>query len=142
MSNLYLPDAEQPWETEMASYGRPSRISSALDIMLEGPIGAAAFNNEFGRPNLAGYFRTYEQRVGEGDEAMVRGYHKPIMVAGGVGNINDNQSFKSETFPAGVITSYSIHYTKLYECVSGHATHRKGFRLFVLSFKNQFANLR
>ncbi len=103
VSNLYLPDAPQPWEAEMASYGRPSRISSALEIMLEGPIGAAAFNNEFGRPNLAGYFRTYEQKVGQGDEAVVRGYHKPIMVAGGVGNINDNQSFKSETFPAGTL---------------------------------------
>jgi phosphoribosylformylglycinamidine synthase len=60
VSNLNLPDAPQPWEH---AYGRPSRIASALDIMLEGPIGAAAFNNEFGRPNLTGYFRTYEQDV-------------------------------------------------------------------------------
>ena len=103
VSNLYLPDAVQPWETEMAGYGRPSRIASALDIMLEGPIGAAAFNNEFGRPNLAGYFRTYEQRVGEGEKAIVRGYHKPIMVAGGVGNIADDQSFKAESFPPGTL---------------------------------------
>ncbi len=103
VSNLYLPDAQQPWENETAVYGRPSRIVSALDIMLEGPIGAAAFNNEFGRPNLAGYFRTYEQRVGQGNAAVVRGYHKPIMVAGGVGNIADNQSFKSETFPTGTL---------------------------------------
>jgi phosphoribosylformylglycinamidine synthase len=69
----------------------PERIASALDIMLEGPIGAAAFNNEFGRPNLAGYFRTYEQDVSAGE---VRGYHKPIMIAGGVGNIAAEQSFK------------------------------------------------
>ncbi len=103
VSNLYLPDAQQPWEDGMATYGRPSRIASALDIMLEGPIGAAAFNNEFGRPNLTGYFRTYEQRVGDGAEAVVRGYHKPIMVAGGVGNIADSQSFKAETFPAGTL---------------------------------------
>ncbi|MBP7523714.1 MAG: phosphoribosylformylglycinamidine synthase, partial [Propionivibrio sp.] len=103
VSNLNIPDAEQPWEAEMAGYGRPSRIASALDIMLEGPIGAAAFNNEFGRPNLTGYFRTYEQRVGSGADAVVRGYHKPIMVAGGVGNISDDQSFKSETFPTGTL---------------------------------------
>ena len=103
VSNLYLPDAVQPWETEMTGYGRPSRIASALDIMLEGPIGAAAFNNEFGRPNLAGYFRTYEQRVGSGADAVVRGYHKPIMVAGGVGNISDKQSFKAERFPPGTL---------------------------------------
>jgi phosphoribosylformylglycinamidine synthase len=67
VSNLNIPDAVQPWETtEQRAYGRPSRIASALDIMLEGPIGAAAFNNEFGRPNLTGYFRTYEQDVGQG----------------------------------------------------------------------------
>ena len=103
VSNLYLPDAQQPWETSMAGYGRPSRIASALDIMLEGPIGAAAFNNEFGRPNLAGYFRTYEQAVGQGGEAVVRGYHKPIMVAGGVGNISAGQALKAETFPPGTL---------------------------------------
>ena len=103
VSNLYLPDSQHPWEGETVAYGRPSRIASALDIMLEGPIGAAAFNNEFGRPNLAGYFRTYEQRVGQGDDAVVRGYHKPIMVAGGVGNIADSQSFKAETFPSGTL---------------------------------------
>ncbi|MFB0936472.1 MAG: AIR synthase-related protein, partial [Propionivibrio sp.] len=103
VSNLYLPDARQPWEAAMAGYGRPSRISSALDIMLEGPIGAAAFNNEFGRPNLAGYFRTYEQSVGQGGDAVVRGYHKPIMVAGGVGNISDSQSHKAPSFPPGTL---------------------------------------
>ncbi len=94
VSNLNLPDAPQPWER---AYGRPSRIASALDIMLEGPIGAAAFNNEFGRPNLTGYFRTYEQDVA----GLVRGYHKPIMIAGGLGSIQAEQSFKDETFPVG-----------------------------------------
>ncbi|MFZ4536739.1 phosphoribosylformylglycinamidine synthase [Propionivibrio sp.] len=103
VSNLYLPDALQAWEAESADYGRPSRIASALDIMLEGPIGAAAFNNEFGRPNLTGYFRTYEQRVGSGAEAVVRGYHKPIMVAGGVGSIADSQAIKAETFSPGTL---------------------------------------
>jgi len=98
VSNLNIPDAVQPWETtEQRAYGRPSRIASALDIMLEGPIGAAAFNNEFGRPNLTGYFRTYEQDVA----GVVRGYHKPIMIAGGLGSIQAEQSFKDETFPVG-----------------------------------------
>ncbi len=84
VSNLRLPGGEQPWETD---YGKPERIVSALDIMVEGPIGAASFNNEFGRPGLCGYFRTYEEKVpgAEGDE--VRGYHKPIMLAGGLGSI-------------------------------------------------------
>jgi len=99
VSNLNIPDAPQPWEAPTAAYGRPSRIASALSIMLEGPIGAAAFNNEFGRPNLTGYFRTYEQLVG----SEVRGYHKPIMIAGGLGNIEDSQSFKAETFAPGTL---------------------------------------
>ena len=103
VSNLYLPAAPQAWEAPMRSYGRPSRIASALEIMLEGPIGAAAFNNEFGRPNLTGYFRTYEQRVGTGSEATVRGYHKPIMVAGGVGNIADSQALKAASFAPGTL---------------------------------------
>ncbi|MDR2787376.1 MAG: phosphoribosylformylglycinamidine synthase, partial [Candidatus Accumulibacter sp.] len=101
VSNLWLPGAARPWETETASCGRPSRIASALSIMLEGPIGAAAFNNEYGRPNLAGYFRTYEQRLGEGEEAVVRGYHKPIMLAGGVGNIASAQARKAAKFAPG-----------------------------------------
>ncbi|MCL2345123.1 MAG: phosphoribosylformylglycinamidine synthase [Desulfobulbus sp.] len=96
VSNLNIPDAPQPWEK---TYGRPARIASALDIMIEGPIGAAAFNNEFGRPNLTGYFRTYEQEVA----SVVRGYHKPIMIAGGLGNIQAGQSFKAETFPVGTL---------------------------------------
>jgi phosphoribosylformylglycinamidine synthase len=86
VSNLRIPGFIQPWE---ADNGRPARIASALDIMLEGPIGAAAFNNEFGRPGILGYFRSYEQRVaGAGaGESVVRGFHKPIMIAGGLGNI-------------------------------------------------------
>lgn len=80
VSNLNLPGSVQPWEK---SYGKPDRIASALDIMLEAPIGAAAFNNEFGRPSIVGYFRTFEAEVG----GEVRGYHKPIMLAGGLGNI-------------------------------------------------------
>ncbi|MDD5176431.1 MAG: phosphoribosylformylglycinamidine synthase [Sterolibacterium sp.] len=93
VSNLRIPGFEQPWEVV---YGKPERIASALDIMIEGPIGAAAFNNEFGRPNLAGYFRSFEQEfAGE-----VRGYHKPIMIAGGIGNIAARDAFKIK-FPPG-----------------------------------------
>lgn len=97
VSNLRLPDGIEPWEVE---HGKPDRIVSALDIMLEGPIGAAAFNNEFGRPNLCGYFRTYEQEVpGPGGEEL-RGYHKPIMLAGGLGNIRA-EHVEKDSFPAG-----------------------------------------
>jgi len=99
VSNLNLPDAPQPWETD---HGRPGRIVSALDIMLEGPIGAAAFNNEFGRPNICGYFRTFEEKVpspgGESGEE-VRGYHKPIMLAGGLGNIRAEHIEKNNIPP-------------------------------------------
>jgi len=91
VSHLRIPGAPRPWEAE--NYGRPGRIVSALQIMLDGPIGAASFNNEFGRPNLAGYFRTFEQALG----GAQRGYHKPIMLAGGVGNICAAQSQK-QTF--------------------------------------------
>jgi len=97
VSNLRIPGFEQPWETD---HGRPGRIVSALDIMLEGPVGAAAFNNEFGRPNLCGYFRTYEERVPGPDGLELRGYHKPIMIAGGLGNIRAEHVHKHE-FPAG-----------------------------------------
>ncbi|MCO4747982.1 MAG: phosphoribosylformylglycinamidine synthase [Proteobacteria bacterium] len=86
VSNLNLPGAARPWEVD---HGRPDRIASALDIMLEGPIGGAAFNNEFGRPNLAGYFRSFELEVPSADGTEVRGYHKPIMIAGGMGNIEE-----------------------------------------------------
>ena len=82
VSHLEIPDQPQPWEL---GYGRPGRIVSPLQIMLDGPIGAAAFNNEFGRPNLAGYFRTFEVATDQG----VKGYHKPIMIAGGFGNIRE-----------------------------------------------------
>jgi phosphoribosylformylglycinamidine synthase len=97
VSNLRIPGAEQPWETD---FGKPERIVSALDIMLEGPIGGAAFNNEFGRPNLCGYFRTYEERVPGGGGEELRGYHKPIMIAGGMGNIRGEHVEKRE-FPEG-----------------------------------------
>ncbi len=93
VSNLRIPGFERPWEE---NFGTPDRIASALDIMLEGPIGAAAFNNEFGRPNLAGYFRTFEQRV---DDGTIRGYHKPIMLAGGVGNLPDTHVHKRSIPP-------------------------------------------
>ena len=84
VSNLKIPNALNAWEID---YGKPDQIASALDIMIEGPIGAAAFNNEFGRPNTCGYFRTYEQQTHDNE---IRGYHKPIMLAGGIGNIKAN----------------------------------------------------
>ncbi len=102
VSNLKIPDYPQPWETD---YGKPERIVSALDIMLEGPIGSAAFNNEFGRPNITGYFRTFEEKVAapvvNGQPAEeVRGYHKPIMLAGGYGNIRE-QHIEKLQLPVG-----------------------------------------
>ena len=97
VSNLRIPGLEQPWEVD---HGKPERIVSALDIMLEGPVGGASFNNEFGRPNLCGYFRTYEQEVPAANGRELRGYHKPIMLAGGVGNIRADHVQKKE-FPAG-----------------------------------------
>ena len=98
VSNLRIPGFTQPWERD---HGKPDRIVSALDIMLEGPIGAAAFNNEFGRPNLAGYFRTYEEQVpGPDGRPELRGYHKPIMLAGGIGNIRSEHIAK-HPFPPG-----------------------------------------
>ncbi|WP_201319774.1 phosphoribosylformylglycinamidine synthase, partial [Burkholderia sp. E168m30] len=111
VSNLDLPDARQPWENardaaqpvaernpneQHGPYGRPDRIASPLQIMIDGPLGGAAFNNEFGRPNLGGYFRVYEQNVG----GTVHGYHKPIMIAGGLGNIADQHTHKHDV-PAG-----------------------------------------
>ncbi|MDR0481455.1 MAG: phosphoribosylformylglycinamidine synthase [Gallionellaceae bacterium] len=96
VSNLRIPGFEQPWETD--AYGKPARIASALQIMLEGPIGGAAFNNEFGRPNLAGYFRTFEESV----NGETRGYHKPIMLAGGVGNIRAEHTHKHD-LPDGAL---------------------------------------
>jgi phosphoribosylformylglycinamidine synthase len=97
VSHLRIPGFEQPWE---ATLGKPDRIVSALDIMIEGPLGGAAFNNEFGRPNIAGYFRTFEQ-VASGDAPnRARGFHKPIMIAGGMGNVRRNHVEKCE-IPVG-----------------------------------------
>ncbi|PMM24789.1 phosphoribosylformylglycinamidine synthase [Vibrio breoganii] len=96
-SNLRIPGFEQPWETD---FGKPGRIVTALDIMTEGPLGGAAFNNEFGRPNLLGYFRTYEEKVTSHAGEEIRGYHKPIMIAGGMGNIRDEHVQKKE-IPVG-----------------------------------------
>jgi phosphoribosylformylglycinamidine synthase len=119
VSNLNIPGFEQPWESYSplpdettdtttshlpqvgegrGQYGKPSRIVTALQIMLDGPIGGAAFNNEFGRPNLAGYFRTFEENV----SGEMRGYHKPIMLAGGVGNISAQHTHKHE-LPVGAL---------------------------------------
>ena len=93
VSNLNIPNFAQPWEV---AYGKPGRIATPLQIMTDGPLGGAAYNNEFGRPNIAGYFRTFELEHNE----EVRGYHKPIMLAGGVGNISADHSHKN-TIPAG-----------------------------------------
>ncbi|WP_340607916.1 phosphoribosylformylglycinamidine synthase [Xenorhabdus bharatensis] len=93
VSNLKIPGFEQPWEEE---FGKPERIVSALNIMLEGPLGGAAFNNEFGRPALLGYFRTYEEEVTSHNGTELRGYHKPIMLAGGIGNIREEHIQKGE----------------------------------------------
>ncbi|HGG9476049.1 TPA: phosphoribosylformylglycinamidine synthase [Neisseria meningitidis] len=95
VSNLNIPDLKQPWEQ---AYGKPDHIASPLDIMIEGPIGGAAFNNEFGRPNLLGYFRTFEEKF----DGQVRGYHKPIMIAGGLGSIQAQQTHKDE-IPEGAL---------------------------------------
>jgi len=96
VSNLEIPGFIQPWEKH---YGKPERIVSALDIMLDGPLGGAAFNNEFGRPNLCGYFRTYQQQVDFDFGTEIRGYHKPIMIAGGMGNIREQHVDKAEIKP-------------------------------------------
>jgi phosphoribosylformylglycinamidine synthase len=100
VSNLNLPGTNEPWESK--PYGKPEHIASPLQIMTEGPLGGAAFNNEFGRPALGGYFRVYEQTVGEGAGAIRRGYHKPIMIAGGLGQISDGQTHKLP-FGAGTL---------------------------------------
>ena len=96
VSNLHLPGTDEPWERERI--GKPAHIASALQIMTQGPLGGAAFNNEFGRPNLGGYFRVFEQRVA----GVQRGYHKPIMIAGGLGSISAGQT-KKKIFPAGTL---------------------------------------
>ena len=96
VSNLHLPETNEPWEQEQ--YGKPGHIASALQIMIDGPLGGAAFNNEFGRPNLCGYFRVFEQTVA----GRRRGYHKPIMIAGGLGSIVATQTLKV-AFPPGTL---------------------------------------
>ena len=113
VSNLLLPDAQRPWENAAdvtahgekgdsprseQIYGKPERIASPLQIMIDGPLGGAAFSNEFGRPVLGGYFRTYEQNAAAA--GGVYGYHKPIMIAGGIGNIADQHTHKND-IPAG-----------------------------------------
>jgi phosphoribosylformylglycinamidine synthase len=96
VSHLRLPGATEPWESD--AVGKPAHVAGALQIMIEGPLGGAAFNNEFGRPNLGGTFRTFEQPVA----GVMRGYHKPIMIAGGVGAIADTQTVK-KAFAAGTL---------------------------------------
>ncbi|MFC6167784.1 phosphoribosylformylglycinamidine synthase [Acinetobacter terrestris] len=96
VSNLNIPGFEQPWEE---NYGKPSRMASPLQIMIDGPLGGAAFNNEFGRPALNGYFRTFEQNV-NGD---VKGFHKPIMIAGGYGNIRPDHVEKDPIQPGDLL---------------------------------------
>jgi phosphoribosylformylglycinamidine synthase len=96
VSHLRIPSFTQPWEKTL---GKPDRIASALDIMIEGPIGAASFNNEFGRPNIAGYFRTFELQTAGDPAHRARGYHKPIMIAGGLGNIRRTHVEKGDVPP-------------------------------------------
>ncbi|MDD2834053.1 MAG: phosphoribosylformylglycinamidine synthase [Methylotenera sp.] len=102
VSNLNIPNFTQPWESD--SYGKPGRIASPLQIMVDGPLGGAAYNNEFGRPNITGYFRTLEIEApsaeGADRKTEVRGYHKPIMLAGGIGNISAKHA-KKNPIPAG-----------------------------------------
>ncbi|HEU4602463.1 MAG TPA: phosphoribosylformylglycinamidine synthase [Steroidobacteraceae bacterium] len=100
VSNLRIPGFEQPWEQ---NFGRPSRIASALEIMTDGPLGAAAFNNEFGRPNILGYFRTFEAQSASSERPGLRGYHKPIMIAGGVGNVRRMHVEKPDVPPGAKI---------------------------------------
>lgn len=96
VSHLHLPNQEEPWEKD--SHGFPERIATALDIMTEGPLGGAAFNNEFGRANLLGYMRSFEQTIG----GIHWGYHKPIMIAGGLGAIDDRLTHK-DPLPVGAL---------------------------------------
>ncbi|KAF8907966.1 CobB/CobQ-like glutamine amidotransferase domain-containing protein [Gymnopilus junonius] len=103
VSNLLIPGFEQPWETD---FGRPGHIASAFDIMIEGPLGASAFNNEFGRPALTGYFRTFSESIPlsrDGQQRELRGYHKPIMIAGGYGNVRPQFAKKTSITPGSKI---------------------------------------
>jgi phosphoribosylformylglycinamidine synthase len=101
VSNLCIPGFLRPWESN--SIGKPDRIASALEIMIDGPLGGAAFNNEFGRPAIGGIFRTFEQTVASEDGTEVRGYHKPIMLAGGVGNVRPGHVIKAKIPPGSKI---------------------------------------
>ena len=105
VSHLRIPDFPQPWEAApgVADLGKPGRIASALDIMLEGPIGAAAFNNEFGRPSICGYFRTLEVHAPSDPPGRARGYHKPIMIAGGMGNVRRDHVEKRDCPPGAKV---------------------------------------
>ena len=98
VSHLHLPGTEEPWETADPGPGAPDHLATPLDIMVDGPLGAAAFNNEFGRPGLGGFFRVYEQTV----DGVRRGFHKPVMSAGGLGSISADQTEKVR-FPAGTL---------------------------------------
>ena len=102
VSHLRIPGFEQPWENVpgQPALGKPDRIVSALDIMTEAPLGAAAFNNEFGRPGISGYFRNFELHWPDDSPTRYRGYHKPIMIAGGLGNVRRNHVDKRDC-PAG-----------------------------------------
>ena len=97
VSHLRIPEFRQPWEQP---FGHPDRMATPLEIMLDGPLGGAAFNNEFGRPNLLGYFRNFETAVPGLPNGEIRGYHKPIMIAGGVGNVRPEHALKQDV-PAG-----------------------------------------
>ncbi|WP_353433347.1 phosphoribosylformylglycinamidine synthase [Polynucleobacter sp. MWH-UH23A] len=97
VSNLNIPGTNLPWEEER--YGKPERIATPLQIMTEGPLGGAAFNNEFGRPILGGYFRVFEQTLG----GLRRGYHKPIMIAGGIGSIDSIHTHKKNIQPGHLL---------------------------------------
>jgi phosphoribosylformylglycinamidine synthase len=97
VSHLRIPGFPQPWESD---FPHPDRMATPLEIMIEGPIGGAAFNNEFGRPNLCGYFRTFEWRSPDLPANEMRGYHKPIMIAGGVGNVREEHARKTDV-PVG-----------------------------------------
>ncbi|KAF8634279.1 hypothetical protein AX17_004235 [Amanita inopinata Kibby_2008] len=104
VSNLLIPGYEQPWETD---FGRPAHIASPLDIMIEGPLGASAYNNEFGRPALSGYFRTFSERMtcslDYDTKNEIRGYHKPIMIAGGYGTVRPQFAKKQGVSPGSKI---------------------------------------
>ena len=104
VSNFNIPQFRQNWEEK--NLGKPNRIASALQIMIDGPIGAASYNNEFGRPNILGYFRTLEIDV----EGKFKGYHKPIMLAGGLGNISDGHTTKKQ-LSEGNLSVHSLELT-------------------------------